>query len=307
MDAFTEDWNASQFWYTDAIATTLAKNLLRGCNGETRIAVVSAPSVFLQLKNLLANSQISSSGEESFSKPAQIILLEFDRRFSVFPEFHFYDFNAPTKLPVELKGKFDRIIADPPFLSEECQTKTALTVRWLAKSWDPPSDRLQSAPSVQVTSPFHGVHQPRPANPPEPVEKGEEQGFKLIACTGERMESLIHKLYSKAGIRTTSFEVVHAKGLSNEFRCYANFAYQDWKLLEEKDGVEDTNGEKLAPVDVVREGEKGGDEVVKETNATKAVDKLKELHLEDDDDDGDEDEEDFYRLANVGCACCRGE
>ena len=27
------------------------------------------------------------------------------------------------KLPVELKGAFDRIICDPPFLSEDCQTK----------------------------------------------------------------------------------------------------------------------------------------------------------------------------------------
>lgn len=27
------------------------------------------------------------------------------------------------KLPAELKGAFDRIICDPPFLSEDCQTK----------------------------------------------------------------------------------------------------------------------------------------------------------------------------------------
>lgn len=70
--------------------------------------------------------------------------------------------------------------------------QAALTVRWLSRSWTP-------------------------------------EGVKLIACTGERMETLITKLYSKAGLRTTSFEVRHAKGLSNEFRCYANFECGDWK------------------------------------------------------------------------------
>jgi hypothetical protein len=53
MDAFTEDWNASQFWYSDETATVLARQLLDGATDETRIAVVSAPSAFIQLKNLL--------------------------------------------------------------------------------------------------------------------------------------------------------------------------------------------------------------------------------------------------------------
>ncbi len=53
MNAFTEDWNASQFWYSDETATLLARQLLDGATDQTRIAVVSAPSVFVQLKNLL--------------------------------------------------------------------------------------------------------------------------------------------------------------------------------------------------------------------------------------------------------------
>lgn len=138
-------------------------------------------------------------------RPAQITLLEFDTRFGVFGkgEFQFYDFKFPTKLPAELRGVFDVIIIDPPFLSEDCQTKTALTVRWLARSW-------------------------------------EREGLKLIACTGERMEGLIHKLYSKVGVRTTDFVVEHAKGLSNEFRCYANFECGKWRLLNGLEGSEQT-------------------------------------------------------------------
>jgi EEF1A lysine methyltransferase 1 len=185
MDLFTEDWNASQFWYSDETATRLACALLADSTPETRIAVVSAPSVFLQLKNLL-------SSQDANSRP-QIHLLEFDERFSVFgSQFVKYDFQAPTKLPSELKASFDRIIVDPPFLSSDCQTKAALTVRWLTRTWSPSE-------------------------------------LKLIVCTGERMEELIHKLYGKAGVRTTDFEPVHAKGLSNEFRCYANFE-EGWRF-----------------------------------------------------------------------------
>ena len=185
MDMFGEDWNASQFWYTDTTASTLAEQLLNGATSETNIAIVSAPSVYVKLRNLLQD------GERYPSKP-QVKLLEFDERFAVFKsDFVQYDFKEPLKLDAELKGRFDRIICDPPFLSEECQTKTALTARWMAKSW---------------------------------------QDTKVIVCTGERMETLIHKLYGKAGIRTTTFLPEHSKGLSNEFWCYSNFDCKDWSL-----------------------------------------------------------------------------
>ena len=62
MEAFAEDWNESQFWYSDETALTLAEELLDGAFGsENReegrcvIAVVSAPSVFVQVKNLLVS------------------------------------------------------------------------------------------------------------------------------------------------------------------------------------------------------------------------------------------------------------
>lgn len=186
MNAFTEDWNVSQFWYSDDTATKLATQLLDGADATTKIAVVSAPSAFIQLKNLL-----NAQGKPADQRP-QLMLLEFDERFAVFKsEFQHYDFEHPTRLPIEMKGVYDRIIVDPPFLSEDCQTKAALTVRWLAKSWD-------------------------------------KETLRLLVCTGERMETLIHKLYGKVGVRTTDFEIEHAKGLSNEFRCYANRECETW-------------------------------------------------------------------------------
>jgi hypothetical protein len=68
-----------------------------------------------------------------------------------------------------------------------------LTVRWLAKGWTP-------------------------------------ETVRIIACTGERMETIITgKLYGKAGVKTTDYDIKHAKGLSNEFRTYANFECNAWK------------------------------------------------------------------------------
>ncbi|PSK54095.1 hypothetical protein B9Z65_7901 [Elsinoe australis] len=185
MDMFGEDWNASQFWYTEATADTLAEQLLDGATSDTNIAVISAPSVYVAIRRLLQD-------DTRYSVKPNLVLLEFDERFAVFKDdFARYDFQEPLKLDSSLKGKFDRIICDPPFLSEDCQTKTALTARWMAKSW---SDT------------------------------------RIIVCTGERMETLIHQLYGKTGLRTTTFLPEHAKGLSNEFRCYANLECKDWTL-----------------------------------------------------------------------------
>lgn len=61
-------------------------------------------------------------------------LLEYDRRFEVHaPDFVFYDYNCPDKLPPELLGSYDLVVADPPFLSEECITKTSQTIKLMAK------------------------------------------------------------------------------------------------------------------------------------------------------------------------------
>ncbi|AEO67708.1 uncharacterized protein THITE_2052159 [Thermothielavioides terrestris NRRL 8126] len=193
MDVFTEDWNKSQFWYAEETASLLARQLLDGATAETTIAAVSAPSVFVAMKNIL------NAAPSDEPKP-KLVLLEHDNRFAIFSEFVFYDYAQPLKLP----STCDRIICDPPFLNEDCQTKAALTVRWLAK----PDD---AAPHQQQ---HQQQQQPQPTT-------------KLIVCTGERMEPLVTRLYRALGLRTTDYEPRHAGGLSNEFYCYANFAAAD--------------------------------------------------------------------------------
>jgi len=187
MDVFEENWNESQFWYNERTATTLAEQMLHGATDETRIAVISTPSTYIALRNLLQNDL----RYKEKIRPL-ISLLEYDQRFSILRnDFVPYDFNEPTKLPVSLQAKFDCIIVDPPFLSDECQSKFADTVKWL--------------------------HNP-------------EKTLRLMICTGETMEALNHKLYSEFGLHTTTFFPEHTHDLRNEWRCYANFECEAWKF-----------------------------------------------------------------------------
>lgn len=88
----------------------LAKELLEGTQNDSSIAVVSAPSVFIQLKNLLVchwgtdDIRSTTNGPSKASKTYEnprVSLLEFDRRFDVFKEFVYYDFQTPLNLPGE--------------------------------------------------------------------------------------------------------------------------------------------------------------------------------------------------------------
>ena len=70
-------------------------------------------------------------------------LLEYDKRFATVAEkdFVYNDYNSPMTFGQIVAGEseaclrdsFDVVIADPPFLSEECLTKTSVTVKYLAK------------------------------------------------------------------------------------------------------------------------------------------------------------------------------
>ena len=61
------------------------------------------------------------------------VLFEFDERFQAkYPDnYSFFDYNHPDKVEDKLFGLFDLVIADPPFLSDECQLKTAVFARKL--------------------------------------------------------------------------------------------------------------------------------------------------------------------------------
>lgn len=77
----------------------MARELLDGAEPDTKIAVVSTPSVFVAMKNLLA--------DWAEDKRPKVVLLEHDQRFAVFgDEFVFYDYNTPFELPSKLGSCF---------------------------------------------------------------------------------------------------------------------------------------------------------------------------------------------------------
>ena len=110
----TENWGLSQFHYDSLTASTVAR-AVAALGG--RVVCVSCPTLFRELKD---------------SHPdVPCHLLEFDSRYDCRGDFTLYDYNAPLDVPVELHGAFDVVVADPPYLSEECLSKTAQTVRLL--------------------------------------------------------------------------------------------------------------------------------------------------------------------------------
>jgi len=84
--------------YSDEAARLLARELLDGATSATTICVVSAPSVFVALKNLLREAR-ESGAETTWQGEPELVLLEHDDRFGIFGEFVFYDFQQPLKLP----------------------------------------------------------------------------------------------------------------------------------------------------------------------------------------------------------------
>lgn len=191
IDDFGEDWQLSQFWYSDKTSDILADALLEGADKDTVICIVSAPAVYARIK-----------ARDLSTLPTQnIYLFEFDRRFEALAgkdHFGFYDYNEPLKFRADLKGKVDRILIDPPFLEPECQHKFSITAR-----------ALMSKDTKSRT-------------------KDGNQKWELMTCTGERMRNEVKKNYPET--KVTTFYPEHKNGLSNEFRCYASFECSKWKF-----------------------------------------------------------------------------
>ncbi|KAL3115918.1 hypothetical protein niasHT_007218 [Heterodera trifolii] len=120
-----ENWQLSQFWYTDETCQKIVDECICTLNGAGRVACLCCPSVvqhFMDSKAIKKNS-------------IELSLFEYDRRFEQkFPQFFVnYDYRKPLDVPSNLHCNFDLLIADPPFLSDECFIKIAQTIRLLSK------------------------------------------------------------------------------------------------------------------------------------------------------------------------------
>jgi len=192
----TEDYQLSQFWYSEETGVSLA-NLSRELAAEILlsekksttsssssgddnvdrkaiIACLSCPSVF---KALLAVER-----DSPLAVKVDAYVFEFDKRFEVFGDkFVFYDYNYPKNLPRELLGQCDVILIDPPFLNRDTLEGFAKTVSLLQRS----------------------------------------SSTRVLLCTGAVMLNHARELLS---LRPTRAKVTHAQNrLSNPFALYVNF------------------------------------------------------------------------------------
>ncbi|XP_037961005.1 protein-lysine N-methyltransferase CG9154 [Teleopsis dalmanni] len=121
---FEENWQLSQFWYsksTKKILSSVVRKLVDNATKDNfKIALLSCPSLYCVVKETHPNVKI----------------FEYDKRFSAYgDDFIFYDINEAITLThlQDEWNSFDLIIADPPFLSEECIIKISEIITNLGK------------------------------------------------------------------------------------------------------------------------------------------------------------------------------
>uniref|UniRef100_A0A1A9V179 Protein-lysine N-methyltransferase n=1 Tax=Glossina austeni TaxID=7395 RepID=A0A1A9V179_GLOAU len=121
---FQEDWQLSQFWYsceTRDVLGNVVQQLLQATDATSfHIALLSCPSLYKTVKEVHDTVQI----------------FEYDKRFAAFGEdFVFYDFNEGCEANnlKQFSQQYELIIADPPFLSEECIVKICKIIEFLLK------------------------------------------------------------------------------------------------------------------------------------------------------------------------------
>ncbi|KAJ8550612.1 hypothetical protein ON010_g10458 [Phytophthora cinnamomi] len=118
----------NQYWYSADTVATLAREAIvetPECGG--RIAFLSTPSVYFAVKSQQGDS---SNQHECF-------LLDFDPKFSSEGD-HFvpYDFHKSQDVPSELRGTFDFVVVDPPFITREVWELYAESIKLLLRCKD---------------------------------------------------------------------------------------------------------------------------------------------------------------------------
>jgi len=206
----SEDWQLSQFWYTESTALALAREALAAAGDGGRIACVSCPTLYKAVVDTLnkeaameAAAASDSSATSSPSLPPRAVVLEFDRRFAKWGrDFVFYDYQDPSvpDLPVEWRGAFDVVVCDPPFLTEPCAGAT----------WRAAVDTLGKKPAAQAAA-------------SAAAQASASVAPKIMFCTGEIMEETLTALSGGSLRKCETFVPEHASKLSNPFVLMTNF------------------------------------------------------------------------------------
>lgn len=130
-----EDLN--QYWYSNRTITHMCLDVEDLCAAEdTRACFLSTPSVYFSLsKEVRARSWC----------------FDLDTQWAKEPGYVCYDFNKPLDFEgaEELKGTFDMVVIDPPFITREVWEKYTETAKFLLK----PGGKVMGS-TIQENAPF---------------------------------------------------------------------------------------------------------------------------------------------------------
>ena len=161
-----EDWQLSQFWYTDATADALASAVAAAVANvdQPRIACISAPTLYrLGIIGCLMSNDPLARALKRLNKPdLRAEVFEYDNRFAAFgSDFHFFDYKAPLEVNLVAEK-----LCEPGILLDyvlALQRWTATSENSLTSSLPTPpfsvtsaSPRLQSQSGALTSAVVHG-------------------------------------------------------------------------------------------------------------------------------------------------------
>lgn len=111
----TERGDLNQYWFSRG---TIGAFVAEIADVASSAALVSSPSVYFSLPEGLR---------------ARCKVFDYDRQWESDPGYVFYDFNDPEAVPAELRGAFDLVLVDPPFITYEVWAKYAATTKALLR------------------------------------------------------------------------------------------------------------------------------------------------------------------------------
>jgi len=135
----------SQFWYDEKTCDKIVECIQKTVGPNGTVALISCPTLYKTFKKK-APSISSMSKNLKYIYIIFLIfiffwlfhfvvkLFEYDHRFNVYgSDYIFYDYNEPLQFDKIFLNYFDLVVVDPPFLSDECLTKSIQTTLCLTK------------------------------------------------------------------------------------------------------------------------------------------------------------------------------
>ena len=173
---FGESWQLSQFWYSAKFVHELSQLIFRLISPSS----TTIPTDPTEIKRAFGNARVAflccptawvGFVHEYPALTNQAFVFEVDKRFHALSKtsFVYYNLHEPENVPKELFGMFDVIVADPPFLNVDTQSKVATTAKLLAK----------------------------------------DTGTKFLLCTGESIAEEARKMYGEPALDKLDLVVEH--------------------------------------------------------------------------------------------------